>query len=39
MGKMLDTPERFAVRGPDTFGFAALAGRSVDGKAVHILIS
>ncbi|MGA8149689.1 MAG: hypothetical protein WB952_01835 [Terriglobales bacterium] len=39
MGKMLDTPQRLAVEGTDTFGFAALAGRSADGKTVQILIS
>jgi hypothetical protein len=39
MGKMLDTPQRFGVDGTDTFGFAALAGRSADGKTVQILIS
>jgi hypothetical protein len=39
MGKMLDTPQRFAVEGADSFGFAALAGRSADGKTVQILIS
>ena len=39
MGKMLGTPQRFAVQGTDTFGFAALAGRSADGKTVQILIS
>jgi hypothetical protein len=39
MGKMLDTPQRFAVEGTDTFGFTALAGRSADGKTVQILIS
>jgi hypothetical protein len=39
MGKMLDTPQRFAVEGTDSFGFAALAGRSADGKTVQILIS
>ncbi len=39
MGKMLDTPERLAVEGTDTFGFAALAGRSADGKTVQIIIS
>jgi len=39
MGKMLDTPQRFAVAGTDTFGFAALAGRSADGKTVQIFIS
>jgi hypothetical protein len=39
MGKMLDTPQRLAVAGTDTFGFAALAGRSADGNTVQILIS
>src|SRR5580692_4535149 len=39
MGKMLDTPQRLAVEGTDSFGFAALAGRSADGKTVQILIS
>jgi xylan 1,4-beta-xylosidase len=39
MGKMLDTPQRFAIEGTDTFGFAALAGRSADGKTVQIFIS
>jgi xylan 1,4-beta-xylosidase len=39
MGKMLDTPQRFAVEGTDSFGFAALAGRSADGKTVQIMIS
>jgi xylan 1,4-beta-xylosidase len=39
MGKMLDTPQRLAVEGTDTFGFAALAGRSADGTTVQILIS
>jgi xylan 1,4-beta-xylosidase len=39
MGKMLDTPQRFAVQGTDTFGLAALAGRSADGKMMQILIS
>jgi xylan 1,4-beta-xylosidase len=39
MGKMLDTPQRLAARGPDTFGLAALAGRSADGKSVQVLIS
>lgn len=39
MGEMLDTPQRLAVEGTDTFGFAALAGRSADGNAVQILIS
>jgi xylan 1,4-beta-xylosidase len=39
LGKMLDTPQRLPVDGPDTFGFAAIAGRSADGKTVQILIS
>lgn len=39
MGKMLATPQRLTVQGADTFGFAALAGRSADGNAVQILIS
>jgi xylan 1,4-beta-xylosidase len=39
MGKMMDTPRRLAVNGTDTFGFAALAGESADGKTIQILIS
>jgi hypothetical protein len=39
MGKMLDTPQRLKVEGADTFGFAALAGRSAEGDSVQILIS
>jgi hypothetical protein len=39
MGKMLDSPQRLAVKGADTFGFAALAGRSADSKLIQILIS
>lgn len=39
MGEMLDTPQRLGVEGTDTFGFAALAGRSADGNTVQILIS
>jgi hypothetical protein len=39
MGKMLDTPRRLAVEGTDTFGFAAMAGRSAEGKTVQILLS
>ncbi len=38
-GKMLATPERLALTGSDTIGFAALAGRSADGNTVQILIS
>jgi hypothetical protein len=36
---LLDTPERLELSGADTFGFAALAARSRDGKTVQILIS
>lgn len=39
MGKMQETPHRLAVEGADTFGFAALAGRSADGKRVQVFIS
>jgi xylan 1,4-beta-xylosidase len=39
MGKMLGTPQRLSVAGTDTFGLAALAGRSADGNTVQILIS
>jgi xylan 1,4-beta-xylosidase len=39
MGKMLDTSQRLPVAGTDTFGFAALAGRSADGNTVQIFIS
>ncbi|HKF49393.1 MAG TPA: hypothetical protein VKB38_18685 [Terracidiphilus sp.] len=39
MGRMLNTPVRLAVAGTDTFGFAALAGKSEDGGTVQILIS
>jgi len=39
MGKMLETPKRLAAEGTDTFGFAALAGRSADDKTVQIFIS
>jgi xylan 1,4-beta-xylosidase len=38
-GQMLDTPERLSLSGSDSFGFAALAGRSSDGKTVQVLIS
>jgi len=38
-GSMLDTPERIALTGSDTFGFTALAGRSSDQKKVQVLIS
>jgi hypothetical protein len=36
---MLKTPQRLAVAGADTIGFAVLAGRSQDGKTVQVLIS
>lgn len=39
MSTMLETPQRLEVSGGDTFGFAALAGRSADGKTVRVLIS
>jgi hypothetical protein len=39
MGKMLDSPQRLAAKGADTFGFAALAVRSADSKLIQILIS
>ncbi len=39
MGMLLDTPQRLAVEGADTFGFAALAGRSADGRTVGIFIA
>jgi len=39
MGEMQDTPKRVAVTGADTIGFAALAGRSNDGKKVQIFLS
>jgi hypothetical protein len=39
MGQMQDTPQRFAVEGTDTFGFAVLAGGSTDGNKVQVLIS
>ena len=39
MARMLDTPERLDLTGSDTFGFAALAGRSKNGKTVQVLIS
>jgi xylan 1,4-beta-xylosidase len=39
MGKMLDTPHRLAVEGTDTFGLAGLAGKSLDGRTIRILIS
>jgi hypothetical protein len=39
MGQMLDTPKKLWVKGTDTYGFAALAGKSADGREVQILIS
>ena len=38
-GKMLATPQRLTVTGSDLAGLAVLAGRSVDGNTVQILIS
>jgi xylan 1,4-beta-xylosidase len=38
-GEMLQTPQRLNLTGADTFGFAAIAGRSGDGKSVRVLIS
>ncbi len=38
-GSMLDTPDRLAATGGDTFGFAVLAGRSSDNRQVRVLIS
>jgi hypothetical protein len=38
-GAMLKTPQRIALTGADTFGFAAIAGRSRDSKTVQVLIS
>jgi hypothetical protein len=38
-GAMLKTPQRVAVAGSDTIGFAVLAGRSQDGRMVQVLIS
>jgi xylan 1,4-beta-xylosidase len=39
MAQMLNTTQRLPVEGTDTFGFAALAGRSKNGDEVQILIS
>jgi xylan 1,4-beta-xylosidase len=39
MGEMRNSPQRLAVTGGDDEGFAALAGKSKDGKSVRILIS
>jgi hypothetical protein len=39
LGAMQDTRERLAATGADNIGFAALAGRSPDGKTVQVLIS
>lgn len=38
-GQMAETPHRLKLSGADTFGFAAMAGRSEDGSTVRILIS
>jgi xylan 1,4-beta-xylosidase len=39
MGRMQDTPQRLAVEGGDTFGFAVLAGSSADRRTIQVLIS
>jgi len=39
MGMMLDTPQRLSVAGDDSFGLAAIAGRSADGNTVQVLIT
>jgi xylan 1,4-beta-xylosidase len=39
MGEMRNSPERLPATGGDDEGFAAVAGRSKDGKSVRILIS
>ncbi|HEY0702135.1 MAG TPA: hypothetical protein VGD60_05150 [Candidatus Acidoferrales bacterium] len=39
LGKMEATPNRLAVTGADTLGFAAIAGRSADSKTIQILVS
>jgi hypothetical protein len=38
-GKLLATPQRLAVSGADTIGFAVLAGRSADSATVQILVA
>jgi hypothetical protein len=37
--RLLDTPERLDLSGSNSFGFAAIGGRSVDGKTVQVLLS
>jgi hypothetical protein len=39
IGEMRNSPQRLAVTGADDEGFAALAGKSKNGKTVQILIS
>ena len=39
MGRMQDTPQRLAVTGADTYGFAVLAGKSADDRSVQMLLS
>src|SRR5208337_2373299 len=39
MARLRSTPQRLFVEGADTLGFAALAGRSIDGRTVQILIT
>lgn len=38
-GMMPKTPQRLAVAGGDTYGFAILAGRSADSKMVQVLMA
>jgi xylan 1,4-beta-xylosidase len=38
-GQMLASPKRLPVTSTDTFGFSAIAGRSLDGNTVQIFIS
>jgi hypothetical protein len=39
MARLRSTPQRLHVEGADTLGFAALAGRSADGRTTQILIT
>lgn len=38
-GGMLETPQRLAINGADTVGFAVLAGRSTDQRKVRIMMA
>lgn len=38
-GRMQDTPKRLAVKGADDRGFAVLAGRSVSGDTIQVLVT